>query len=83
MTVIIREEVADRKQVIFDLWLAGKTERDIADKLCIGRNAVHESIALHRKIKAQQLCEEAPPIYNVWIFAQCDPRFSERVSLRP
>ena len=67
-------ERQDRKKVIFDLWLAGATVREIADKVDMSKTEIADII----KMSAQSRLEaggqtEKPPIYNVWNYSLCDP----------
>ncbi len=71
------DERTARKQLIFDLWLAGGTTHDIARQLVIRQNAVFESVQITRDSALNQLVTEDPPVYNVWNFNQCDPRFGQ------
>ena len=75
---LTKEEKAERKALIFDLWLAGGTTHEIAEKLVIRQNAVFESIQLTRQSALKHLVSDEPPVYNVWNFNQCDPRFGQK-----
>lgn len=73
-----KEEREQRKQVIFDLWLAGATEREVAEQLAISNIQIHKVIKLLTKNGHKVVSTEEPPIYNVWNFANCDPRFGQK-----
>ena len=63
-------ERQDRNKVIFDLWLAGKTEREIAKSAHLSKTEIHKVIGLVTKIKAEKSDQnEKPPIYNVWNYS--------------
>jgi hypothetical protein len=72
------EERADRRKVILDLWLAGATEPMISTYLRMSGGGVHESIGQSRLNYVEEVRKEEPPIYNVWNFSQCDPRFGQK-----
>ena len=70
------EERKVRNNAIFDHWLAGETTTEIAKKLHITRQAIDDVIQDARRSKPETSCiTESPPIYNVWNYASCDPRF--------
>ena len=75
---LTREDKAERKQLIYDMWLAGGTTREIAVKLVMRQNAVFESVQMTSGFALEQLVKEEPPTYNVWNFNQCDPRFGQK-----
>jgi hypothetical protein len=72
------EERQQRRLVIFDLWLAGGTERETANQLAITHQQVHKVLALATENTDITVTEEQPPIYNVWNFGNRDPRFGQK-----
>lgn len=73
-----KQERQDRNNAIFDHWLAGETTTELAEKAKLAVSVVWEIvqfIALSRLASAE--ITEQPPIYNVWNFSTCDPRFGQ------
>ena len=69
----------DRNNAIFDHWLAGETNTEIAKKSHLDRSAIDDVVANGRVSKVQQHSPtEQPPIYNVWNYGSCDPRFGQK-----
>ena|SRR3990167_1619042 len=67
------------RQLIFDLWLAGETERAIAAALDQPKTFIHRSLTSLVTEKASKVVtKEQPPCYNVWNFGSCDPRFGQK-----
>jgi len=61
-----------------DRWLAGKSEATIAKKRVSSPVQVHRIIHLLRQSRLEGMeCSESPPIYNVWNYSSCDPRFGQ------
>jgi len=76
---LAKEERAARDAAIFDHWLAGATEKTLAQKGAIARSHVERIITASRKSKLERAGQsETPPIYNVWNFSICDPRFGQK-----
>lgn len=72
------EERTTRNEAIFDLWLGGETETAIAEKAVMGQQSVSDILKVTAATKAEASgITEKPPIYNVWNYAQCDPRFGQ------
>lgn len=73
------QERLDRNNAIFDHWLAGETITQLAKSGNIGHSQV-ANIIKHSIIAKRDLTgiTEAPPIYNVWNYALCDPRFGQK-----
>ena len=72
------EERAQRNNLIFDLWLAGETTRKIAEKVSMPHQHISRIINLARQARLEGMCQtEKPPIYNVWNYSLCDPRFGQ------
>lgn len=72
-------ERADRNNAIFDHWLAGETIEKIAKSGKVG----HSQVANIIKHSIASKCDntgivEQPPVYNVWNFSSCDPRFGQK-----
>ena len=73
------QERLDRNNAIFDHWLAGETTTEIAKKSHLDRSAIDDVVANGRVSKVQQHSPtEQPPIYNVWNYGSCDPRFGQK-----
>ncbi len=67
-----------RNEAIFDLWLAGETIRDVAKRFHMGKSQIADIITLSGRRKAEATGQtEKPPIYNVWNYGSCDPRFGQ------
>jgi len=68
----------DRNNAIFDHWLAGESEATIAKKGVASPVQVHRIIHLLRQARLEGMeYSESPPIYNVWNYSSCDPRFGQ------
>lgn len=69
-------ERTERNNAIFDHWLAGETITEIAKSGKMGHsqvaNIINNSTANKRDDSG---INEHPPIYNVWNYSSCDPRF--------
>lgn len=73
------EEREARNNAIFDHWLAGETPNEIAKKLHIARRHIHDIIQTGCNAKRETTSiTEQPPIYNVWNYGGCDPRFGQK-----
>lgn len=73
------EERVQRNEVIFNLWLGGETEAAVARKANMGLSTVCELLKVFAAAKAKASdITEAPPIYNVWNYSACDPRFGQK-----
>lgn len=73
------EERQARNEAIFDLWLGGETETAIAEKAVMGQQSISDILKVTAAAKAEASgITEQPPIYNVWNYAQCDPRFGQK-----
>lgn len=73
-----QEERSQRNDLIFDLWLAGHTTREIAEKVATPHQHICRILHLARQARLEGMCQtEKPPIYNVWNYAPCDPRFGQ------
>lgn len=73
------KERSDRDNAIFDHWLAGETTPEIATKVHLARQVVERIIKLALRAKSSALVlNEQSPIYNVWNYALCDPRFGQK-----
>ncbi len=69
----------DRNHAIFGHWLAGETTTEIAKHAQIDHTSVVRVISMVRSSRLEAMhISEAPPIYNVWNYASCDPRFGEK-----
>lgn len=71
-------ERQDRNNAIFGHWLAGETITVIAKKLYLTQplvTGVIQCISATR-LKASNI-SEIPPVYNVWNYNSCDPRFGQ------
>lgn len=78
-TPLTNQERLDRNNAIFDHWLAGESEGLIASKGVAAPVQVHRIITALRKSRLEQMeYSEAPPIYNVWNYSACDPRFGQK-----
>ena len=76
---LAKEERAARDAAIFDHWLAGKTIWELAQKGNLSPSHVHDIITAFGKSKLERAeWSETPPIYNVWNFSICDPRFGQK-----
>lgn len=72
------EERATRNEAIFELWLGGETEQEIAQRGVTSPVHVHRIITSLRQTKLEHMEQtEKPPIYNVWNYSLCDPRFGQ------
>lgn len=72
------EERTQRNDLIFDLWLAGETTREVAEKVSTPHQHISRIINLARQARLEGMCQtEKPPIYNVWNYSLCDPRFGQ------
>ena len=73
------EERQARNNAIFGHWLAGETSTELARKCHLQQSAIVKVI---KHITASRLegsdITEQPPIYNVWNYSSCDPRFGGR-----
>ena len=71
-------ERTDRNNAIFDHWLAGETDVEISQKSHLDRRLIDRILEKGRTSRLEQLSHaEQPPIYNVWNYGSCDPRFGE------
>ena len=76
---LTKQEREDRNNAIFENWLAGETPEKIANDLHLQRQSIVEIINNAKKSKLDNNCiSEQPPIYNVWNYAGCDPRFGQK-----
>ena len=67
-----------RNNAIFDHWLAGETSVSIAKKCHLSRRLIDGVIENGKASRLKGLCHvEQPPIYNVWNYGSCDPRFGQ------
>ena len=67
-----------RRDAIFDHWLAGETTTEIAQKLYLTQQLVSDVIKDTSTSRLETLCiSETPPVYNVWNYTSCDPRFGQ------
>jgi len=74
-----KEERTQRNDLIFDLWLGGETERDIVEKVVMSQQSVSNILKVTTTAKANGSgIVEKPPIYNVWNYSHCDPRFGQK-----
>lgn len=72
-------ERQDRNQLIFDLWLAGETAAALAEKCHLARRQVDHVVKVGSQVRlAAAAIPEVPPIYNVWNYGSCDPRFGQK-----
>lgn len=73
------EEREARNNAIFDHWLAGETSTEIAKKCHLARRGVDKIIEDGKasRLKDNAITEQ-PPIYNVWNYGNCDPRFGQK-----
>lgn len=72
------QERFDRNNAIFDHWLAGETTTEIAKKSHLHRTAIDKIISHATKSSLEgSSITDSPPIYNVWNYATCDPRFGQ------
>lgn len=71
-------ERIDRNNAIFDHWLAGETESKLAKNAKLNVSQICRILNILRTPKRDALqISETSPIYNVWNFANCDPRFGQ------
>jgi hypothetical protein len=64
---------------IFDHWLAGETETELATNAKLNVSQICRILESLQTVKRDTLqISEQPPIYNVWNFASCDPRFGQK-----
>lgn len=71
-------ERQERNSAIFDLWLAGKTVREIAAMTQLDFKHIDRIVNLWRAARLETMPQtEKPPIYNVWNYSLCDPRFGQ------
>ena len=76
---LIKEERTQRNNLIFDLWLAGETTTEIAEKMVMGQQTISDILKDTATAKAAASgITEKPPIYNVWNYSNCDPRFGQK-----
>lgn len=76
LTATEREE---RNNAIFDHWLAGETSTELAKKSHLDRRLIDRIIEKGRASRLERLSLiEQPPIYNVWNYGSCDPRFGQK-----
>lgn len=71
------EERQQRRQLIYDLWLAGESTVKIASLLEMANQSVWESLQVSGRNPTLPPDIPDPPIYNVWNFSRCDPRFGQ------
>lgn len=68
----------DRNNAIFDHWLADETTVELAKKTQLGHQYISDVIRVASASKRSNNTQtEQPPIYNVWNYASCDPRFGQ------
>lgn len=73
---LTKEEREARDNAIFDHWLAGETESEVANNAKLNVGQVCRILHVLRASKCDTIqITEQPPTYNVWNFATCDPRF--------
>jgi hypothetical protein len=71
-------ERTERNNAIFDHWLAGESEATIAKKGVASPVQAHRIIHLLRQSRLETMeYSESPPVYNVWNYSGCDPRFGQ------
>jgi len=72
------KDIITRNNAIFDHWLAGETTTEIAEKSHLDRSQI-DNIIKHGTASRLQgnPITETPPIYNVWNYGTCDPRFGQ------
>jgi len=76
---LTKEERQDRNNAIFDRWLAGETPEQIATISHMTRRQIHNIIESGKTTKRNTISiSEQPPIYNVWNYGNCDPRFGQK-----
>jgi len=70
---LTNQERAERNNAIFDHWLAGETETELAEKAKLNVSQVCRILDILQTVRRDALqITEQPPIYNVWNFASCD-----------
>lgn len=72
------EERQQRRQIIYDLWLAGESTVRIGSLLNMASQSAWESLQVSGANQPFLPETEQPPIYNVWNFSRCDPRFGQK-----
>jgi len=78
-TPLTNAERQDRNNAIFYHWLAGETTTEIAKRAYLNQGAVVRIINVMRVSRLEAMhISETPPIYNVWNYAFCDPRFGQK-----
>lgn len=71
-------ERSERNNAIFDHWLAGETLQELSKKSHIVYRQIKRIIKEGQVSRLKVLSPvEQPPIYNVWNYGTCDPRFGE------
>lgn len=72
------EEREARNKAIFDHWLARETTVELAKKTQLGHQYISDVIRVAcASRRSNNTQTEQPPIYNVWNYASCDPRFGQ------
>lgn len=72
-------ERTERNNAIFDHWLAGETSTELAKKSHLDRRLIGRLIEKGTASRLEQLSLiEQSPIYNVWNYGTCDPRFGQK-----
>jgi len=72
------EERTNRNNAIFGHWLAGETSTEIAKKTYLDQGTVVRIINVMRASSLEAMhISETPPVYNVWNYVSCDPRFGQ------
>jgi len=76
---LTKEERAARDAAVFNHWLAGQKHDEIAAISKITRRQI-QNIVEHGKVDKRDAISiiEQPPIYNVWNYGSCDPRFGQK-----
>lgn len=75
---LTNSERLGRNNAIFDHWLAGETTRKLAKFSSLDQSAIVRIIELMKTAKLEDNHQtEPPPIYNVWNYANCDPKFGQ------
>jgi hypothetical protein len=72
------QERIDRNNAIFKHWLAGETSTELARKSQLDRRLIDRIIKRGTSARIATLSLQQPPIYNVWKYGSCDPRFGQK-----
>lgn len=69
----------ERNNAIFDHWLAGETITKIAKRTHLHHTVIADIVKFvgTSRLETTQILEQ-PPIYNVWNYGNCDPRFGQK-----